>query len=109
MKNGKQLLGKDLIFISQISRDGQSIVNIEGEDMEEEWTTKFTLQSLSVSHKTYIASEVNSYVVKIKPTALIENTPKYKLWKHINDEHDLTLLDTDLGEIIRLANECNNK
>ena len=109
MKNGKQLLGKDLIFISQISRDGQSIVNIEGEDMEEEWTTKFTLQSLSVSNKTYIASEVNSYVVKIKPTALIENTPKYKLWKHLVDEHDLTLLDTDLGEIIRLANDCNNK
>jgi len=24
------------------------------------------------------------------------------------DEHDLTLLETDLGEIIRLANECKN-
>ena len=107
MKNGKQLLGKDLIFISRINGSGKGTKPVYA-DMSYEDDSKFTLNSLSVTHGTYIASENSSYVVKIKPYAQLSDTPKYKLWKHLVDEHDLTLLDTDLGEIIRLANECNN-
>lgn len=107
MKNGKQLLGKDLIFISRINGSGRGTEPVD-DDMSYEDDSKFTLQSLSVTNGTYIASENVSYVVKIKPYAQLSDTPKYKLWKHLVDEHDLTLLETDLGLIIRLANECKN-
>ena len=65
MKNGKQLLGKDLIFISRIQANGHS-VGIIDDDMDYEDDTRFTLQSLSVTHGTWIASESSSYVVRLK-------------------------------------------
>jgi len=58
--------GKDLIFISWIKRDGSGTDKISKElieIMQEEW---FTLNSLSLTYKTYIASGFNSFVVKKK-------------------------------------------
>ena len=65
MKNGKQLLGKDLIFLSRIQGHGGGVDIVE-DDMSHDDDTRFTLQSLSVTHGTWIASESSSYVVRLK-------------------------------------------
>jgi hypothetical protein len=59
--------GKDLIFISQIKRDGSGV----NTDLSEEYIKMmendlFNLTHLSLSEKTFIASEFNSFVVKLK-------------------------------------------
>lgn len=70
--------GKDLIFASLILRDGSGTIPVGTE-----WTTNsnhprtddisymdddlFTLNTLSISHKTYIASGFNSWVLMLKP------------------------------------------
>jgi hypothetical protein len=72
-----RLKGKHLEFISLIKRDGSGVIPIPTQ-----WTNKsghaktddmsycdedeFDLICLSATEKTYIASEVNSFVVKIK-------------------------------------------
>lgn len=66
MRTENQILGKDLIFISRISRDGKSITDISNEQILNEKHTTFKLTCLSITEKTYIASEFNSYVVKLK-------------------------------------------
>jgi len=57
--------GKDLIFISAIKRDGLG-VHIVHENMEHLDDTQFAINCLSITNRTYIASEFNSYVVKFK-------------------------------------------
>ena len=57
--------GKDLIFISRISRDGSGTVKCEMENLNNN-NTQFKMTCLSLSQETYIASEFNSYIVKIK-------------------------------------------
>lgn len=65
MKSAK---GKDLIFICRIVRDGSGVEPIADQDvMSHVHDTLFTLASLSITHGTYIASEFNSYVVRLKP------------------------------------------
>ncbi len=57
--------GKELIFISCISRDGSGTVKVS-EKLPAYENTQFEMNCLSVSLGTWIASEFNSYVVKIK-------------------------------------------
>jgi hypothetical protein len=57
--------GSQLEFISWIMRDGSgtSPITFEIEAINE---TIFVLSPLSITNGTYIASEFNSYVVKLK-------------------------------------------
>ena len=57
-KNANQLE-----FISRINRDGSGVSTVDEKEVLNE---DFKLNSLSISEKTYIASGMNSYVVKIK-------------------------------------------
>lgn len=56
--------GHNLEFISRILRDGSGTV--DDKDYEYLDNISFNLQCLSITHGTWIASEFNSYVVKIK-------------------------------------------
>lgn len=59
--------GGELIFISRILRDGTGVELIEDQDLTMHVReTVFNLSCLSLTHKTYIASEFNSYVVRKK-------------------------------------------
>lgn len=59
--------GSELIFISLIKRDGSgTILNDNSFDMSRCDDTTFRLSSLSITNGTWIASEFNSYVVKLK-------------------------------------------
>lgn len=61
-------LGKDLIFISRVLRDGSGVdTNIDPEYIKMMDNDKFKLNTLSLSEKTFIASEFNTFVVKLKP------------------------------------------
>lgn len=63
----KKALGKDLIFISRILRDGSGVEPISDQSsMDFVKNTKFQMVCLSITNGTYIASEFNSYVVKPK-------------------------------------------
>jgi hypothetical protein len=64
----------ELIFISQINRNGIGTINVpesykkamlENSLMKEEY---FTLFRLSISEDTYIAFNFNAFVVKLKTT-----------------------------------------
>lgn len=70
-------LGKQLIFISWIKRDGSGTLPIGTEwdeskpypkidEVSHMDNDKFTLSSLSISNGTYIAAGFNSFVVKLK-------------------------------------------
>jgi DNA-directed RNA polymerase subunit N (RpoN/RPB10) len=61
-----KIQGKDLIFISQINRDGSGTHEVKAdyiEMMQDEW---FRVRCLSLSTGTYIANAFNSFVVKLK-------------------------------------------
>lgn len=75
----------DLIFISQINRDGSGTSEIpesyltsmlENSGMKDEL---FTLSRISISEETYIASGFNSFVVKVKDLVDLQrkNTSEY--------------------------------
>lgn len=57
--------GSQLEFISFINRDGNGTTPVIAEILNFD-DTIFTLTSLSITQGTYIASEFNSYVVKLK-------------------------------------------
>lgn len=59
-------LGSELIFISQIRRDGSGIYPIDEEYLKYLQKDKFYLNCLSITEKTYIACGFNSFVVKLK-------------------------------------------
>lgn len=68
--------GKKLEFISFIKRDGSGTIAIGTKNLKDYPQTdcvnylnevKFKLTTLSLSEETYIASEFNSFVVKLKP------------------------------------------
>lgn len=66
LPDGK-IRGRDLIFISWIKRDGSGVEPINRDrDMSDFNDTIFTINCLSITEGTYIASEFNSYVVKLK-------------------------------------------
>jgi len=59
--------GKELIFISQIKRNGRGVdIDISKEYIEMMRNDLFHLTALSLSEKTFIASGFNSFVVKLK-------------------------------------------
>lgn len=62
----KVLKGSELHFISVVHRDGSGTTNVENDDLSRLNNDNFTIVCLSISKGTYIASEFNSYVVKIK-------------------------------------------
>ena len=63
---------KDLIFISQIKRDGSGTEPVPEEMLENMLNNKFskddnfTINVLSISNKTFIASGFNSFIVKLE-------------------------------------------
>ena len=60
-------LGKELIFISQINRDGSGTdTNISQAYIDMMQNDVFKVFHLSLSEKTFIAIEFNSFVVKLK-------------------------------------------
>jgi hypothetical protein len=59
--------GKDLIFISQIKRDGSGVdIDISKEYIKMMEDDLFRLTVLSLSEETFIAREFNTFVVKLK-------------------------------------------
>jgi len=59
--------GKDLTFISQIKRDGSGVdIDISKEYIKMMEDDLFRLTVLSLSEETFIASEFNTFVVKLK-------------------------------------------
>jgi hypothetical protein len=61
----------ELIFISQIKRDGSGVEMIDDElniDLQNNnsFQNGYVINRLSISEKTYIASGFNSFVVKLK-------------------------------------------
>ncbi len=58
--------GKHLIFISQIKRDGSGTVPVDESYVNMMAEDKFRMSCLSLTEKTWIASDFNSFVVKLK-------------------------------------------
>lgn len=55
---------KDLIFISRIKRDGSGVQSVDRDKiLETEW---YDLTPLSLYYGTYIASNMNVFVVRLK-------------------------------------------
>jgi hypothetical protein len=63
-----KLKGKQLIFISRILRDGSGVVDCSKLDMSNLNDDNFEINCLSITLKTYIATEMNAFVVKLKET-----------------------------------------
>lgn len=59
-------LGKDLIFISCINRDGSGVTEVDDKYFELLMDAEFTLNRLSISEDTYIAHGFNSFVVRLR-------------------------------------------
>lgn len=57
--------GKDLEFISRISRDGSGVVDAKKLDLNHLDEETLELHTLSLTAETYIAMGFNIYVVKI--------------------------------------------
>lgn len=62
----RNIKGSELEFISRINRDGKGVVDVSKGDLGYLKNIAFSMNRLSISNDTYIASEFNSYVVKIK-------------------------------------------
>ena len=58
--------GKELIFISRIKRDGSGVIDVQSDNMKHLNNTTFNLNCLSITEETFIASEFNSFIVKLK-------------------------------------------
>lgn len=65
LKTMDKYKGKELEFISRISRDGKGIIEMTEVDIHYLDDEKFELYSLSLTLKTHIACGFNIYVVKI--------------------------------------------
>ena len=61
--------GSDLIFISQIKRDGSGVELVDKEYWKFLKGETFNLNRLSITHDTYIASGFNSFVVRLTSKA----------------------------------------
>lgn len=62
----KQTLGRYLIFVSRINRDGSGVVHVNEQDVKHCENENFILNRLSITDDTWIAIGFNSYVVKLK-------------------------------------------
>lgn len=60
--------GKKLDFISRVNRDGSGVEPIDPRllNSELQYSDKFKLMRLSMSEDTYLAFNMNVYVVKLK-------------------------------------------
>jgi hypothetical protein len=58
--------GKDLIFISQIKRDGSGTIPVKKSYIKLMQNDTFELKCLSITEKTWIVCDFNSFVVKLK-------------------------------------------
>lgn len=59
--------GSELVFISRILRDGSGVELVADQKDVKHWeNATFRLSCLSITQGTYIASEFNSYVVRLK-------------------------------------------
>ena len=63
-------LGKELEFISRINADGSGTVPRDESSMKFLNKEKFKLTALSLGERTYIASGMNSYVVRLKASRM---------------------------------------
>jgi len=70
--------GKELIFLSNIQRDGSGTESVANVDMKHLNETVFKISCLSITNRTYIASEFNSYVVRYKECKIKDNFKKIK-------------------------------
>ena len=61
-----KIKGKKLIFISLICPDGVKMIDVSNKDMSVWDDDIFTLNRLSLTQDNYIASGMNTYVVKLK-------------------------------------------
>lgn len=61
-----KMKGKELIFISRIKRDGSGTVDCSELNMKNLDEDNFKINCLSITEKTYIATEFNAFVVKKK-------------------------------------------
>jgi len=57
--------GRELIFISQIARDGSGVIPCK-EDMSNLDDYDFKMSRLSITNGTWIAACMNVYIVKLK-------------------------------------------
>ena len=66
----------ELYFISRIQTDGTGIEICQKQPrtLSKEGLDWYKLQVLSLTEKTYIASNMNTYVVKLKGDVINENT-----------------------------------
>lgn len=62
----KIVKGSDLIFISQINRDGSGAKKVPEKYVDFMKNDDFKLIRLSITYDTYIAANFNLFVVKIK-------------------------------------------
>ncbi len=58
--------GSELEFIARIKEDGSGTETVDKEHIEFLRKDSFKLMSLSITARTYIASEFHSFVVKLK-------------------------------------------
>lgn len=58
--------GSKLDFISQINRDGSGTIPVSETYLKLLQKDNFRMQCLSITAKTWIASDFNSFVVRIK-------------------------------------------
>lgn len=63
--DSRSRLGKHLLFISQINRDGCGVSAVSEETIQAMQNERFEINCLSITYGTYIASGFNSYVVKL--------------------------------------------
>lgn len=61
--------GTELEFISWIKRDGSGTEPVEESHIKLLAEDEFKMACLSITRGTYIASAMNSFVVKLKPKA----------------------------------------
>jgi hypothetical protein len=59
-------LGSELIFINHIGRDGKKLNPVPVKDTEFLNKQRFKLIPLSLAYETFIASNLNLFIVKIK-------------------------------------------
>lgn len=97
-------LGKELIFISFIKRDGTGTVMVGGEwnsnmdipkidDMGYLDQDVFDVICLSLTEKTFLASGFNSFVVKLKPEIPTECKHPFKSVIQKNGESYCTICE----------------
>ena len=65
-QNQTIMKGKNLIFISQIKRDGSGTIPVDQSYIDMMQDDNFHVRCLSMTEGTYIASCINVFVVKLK-------------------------------------------